>query len=160
METPRGKVVLTWSSGGPTARETMDLRFLSEYASPPLKPLRLEGLRWAVFDRLRIVYSAAAPWTGGAAIGALLAAIGVAIVRRRLTYFAVVGFAMLGSILALVSIMAFIYSISFPALDTGYLAGGHVLWMSLMFVGWLALAGGLRRGSAKVGAIPPSPQGP
>ena len=134
----------------------MDLRFLSEYASPPLKPLRLEGLRWAVFDRLRIVYSAAAPWTGKAAVGALLVAIGLAIVRSRSSFIAVGGIAMLTSILASVSMMAFIYSISFPALDTGYLAGSHVLWLSLMFVGWIALCEASLSGSTKTLAAAPS----
>jgi hypothetical protein len=132
---------------------------LRDGSSPPERPLRLEGMRLAILDGIRRAYSTVAPWAGGAAAGALLAAIGAAIVRRRLPYFAFVGCALLSSMLALMTIMALVNSTSFPALDTGYLAGGYVMWLLLMFVGWLPMTEGSLSGTAKTHIMAPPPSG-
>jgi hypothetical protein len=121
------------------------------------KPVWREGLRLAILDRIGRVYSALAPWVGGAALAALLAAGGIAIFRRRVSCFTFLGLALLGSIVALVLIVALVDSTSFPAQNTGYLAGGYAMWLLLMFVGWLALAEGWRGGAAKPDASPPLP---
>jgi hypothetical protein len=99
----------------------------------------LEEARLDILDGIRRFYAAFAPWAGIASLAALVAAWIGAIVRRRLPFFAVAGSGLLGSMLALVAIVALVDSTSFPALNTGYLSGSYGLWLLFLFTGWLAL---------------------
>ena len=111
--------------------------------------LPLERTRLAALDAIRSIYSFLAPWIGGSSVLALVAAIGLAIPRRRMPYCATLSVALLGSLFALVIIVALVDCTSFPAVNTGYLAGGYGPWLLLMFTGWLAAAEALPRKSGE-----------
>jgi hypothetical protein len=134
----------------PSEGSDADLAFFAKHTrgrlSPPAdgrepkaRPVWLEEARLDILDGIRRLYAAFAPWAGIASLAALVAAWIGAIVRRRLPFFAVAGSGLLGSMLALVAIVALVDSTSFPALNTGYLSGSYGLWLLFLFTGWLAL---------------------
>lgn len=109
---------------------------------PPIPPKQrwLDRVRLGVLEKISHAYHVAAPWAGGAAFLALLAAFGMALARRKLPYFAIVSTALIGSTMALIAMIALIQVTSFPAINTGYFSGSYGLWLLFMFTSWLALA--------------------
>lgn len=107
---------------------------------PHAQPVWLEETRLQILDTIRRLYALLAPWAGMAAAAALVAAWVTAAIRRRLPLFAVTATGLIGSVLALVTIVALIDSTSFPALTTGYLSGSYGCWLLFAFAGWLAWA--------------------
>jgi len=111
---------------------------------PPQKPRWHAQTRLAILGQIMRLYQAIASWAGWAAMLALLAAIGVALTRRRPSYFIAVSIGLLGSGLALVMICTLVDITSFPAVSIIYFTGGYALLILFMFTSWLALAEVLR----------------
>jgi hypothetical protein len=105
----------------------------------------LDGIRLGILEGIWMAYAATAPWAVSAGLGALLGAAVVAVVRRTIPRFLILGLGTLAAVCALVAICAVIDSTAFYAADPFYLAGCYGLVLLLDFVGWLALAEALRR---------------
>jgi hypothetical protein len=108
---------------------------------PPLPPrqLWLDRVRVGILGKISHTYQVAAPWAGGTALLALLAAGSVAIIRRKLPCFAIVTASLLGSMLAMVALISLIQVTSFPSLNTGYFSGCYGLYLLFAFTSWLTL---------------------
>jgi hypothetical protein len=106
----------------------------------PPKQRWLDRMRLGILDKISHAYHVAAPWTGGAAFLALLAAAAMALARRKLPYFAIVSAALIGSTMVLIAMISLIQVTSFPAINTGYFNSSYGLWLLFMFTSWLALA--------------------
>ena len=121
-------------------------RMIPPAGSPPIPPQQrwLDRMRLGVLEKIQANYRHGALWAGGAALAAWLAAVAVALARRRWTYFGLVGAGLVGSSLAVFGIVALIDVTSFPALNTGYFSGLYGPWILFWFVAWLALAEVLR----------------
>jgi len=137
-------------------------RMIPPEGSPPVPPQQrwLDHVRLRVLEKIQNAYRHLALWAGGAALLAWLAAVGVALARRRWTYFGLVGAGLLGSCCAVFGIVALIDVTSFPALNTGYFSGLYGLWLLFWFVSGLALTEVLRpagAGATPASAPPPPP---
>lgn len=112
---------------------------LSPPAGESAEAVWLEPTRLAVLDAVRAGYATIAPWAGAASLLACPIALGLALRRRVLPFFAVLAVACAASVAALVAIVALVNATSFPALNTGYLSGSYGLWLLCCVSGWLAL---------------------
>jgi hypothetical protein len=106
----------------------------------------LDRVRVGILEEIWLGYSFAAPWLVRAAVTALLAAVVIAILRRRIHFLAILALGILASVCAMIAICALLDATSFHAADPMYLSGAYGLVLLLVFVGWLALAESLRRG--------------
>ena len=106
----------------------------------PPKQRWLDRVRLGLLDKISHAYHVAAPWMGGTALLALLAAAGIALSRRKLPYFGIVSVSLIGSTSMLIAMIALIQVTSFPAINTGYFNSSYGLWLLFMFTCWLALA--------------------
>ena len=105
----------------------------------------LDRVRLDLLKKIAAAYAWTAPWAVGAGALACLGAVAAALLRRKASYFALVGIGLLASVCSMVAICAFIDATSFHAADVGYLTGCYGLVVLFAFVGWLALAEALGR---------------
>ena len=114
--------------------------------SPPL-PRRqrwLDGIRINILATILASYQHVSPAISALSLVAFFATIGIAIRRRRLSYFSVLSAGLIGSCLSLVLICALIETISFPAINTMYFSAGYGIWLLFIFTSWIALFETLR----------------
>jgi hypothetical protein len=108
-------------------------------AGPPLQN-GYNRLRTGILQLIYQFYHWVAPWAGGLALLAWLAAIGTNLARRqRKLYFAIISLGLLGSIIADSAIVALIDISTFPSIETGYFSGTYALWLLFIFTGCLSL---------------------
>jgi hypothetical protein len=115
------------------------------------RQVRLDRVRISWLAGISRFYHKLALWTGLSAVLALLVAVVVLIRSRRLSFFAILGIGLLGSIGALVAAISMIQVTSFPAVNTGYFSGAYGLWLLFMFSGWLALTEAMPAGTREAG---------
>jgi hypothetical protein len=109
--------------------------------APPIPPRQrwLDGIRTNILHDIQLGYNVVGHWACSAASLALIAALLLAIIRKRLSYFLVLSISLLGSCIGLVLICTIVDVTSFPAITTLYFTGGYGLWVLLVFTITLAL---------------------
>ena len=138
------------AKAGPSAGSPEDLAHFSELTrgrlsptqeGPPIpkKQLWLDTMRLNLLQDIINIYRDLSPWTG---IAAMLAVIGVAFlaaIRRHLHFWLVVSIALLGVNVGLVVIVALLDITAGPAINSGYFTGGYGLWLLFMFTSGFAV---------------------
>lgn len=114
-----------------------------------------DRLRVRVLEKIHYGYIWGMPLTGAASVIALMGAGILAARQRRLPYFFVLSIGCVGSLLAMLGIVALINVTSYPTLeDSMYLTGGYGLWILCQFTSWLALTEALGYKGHGVVSIP------
>ncbi len=120
----------------------------------PTAQRKWDRLRVNLLEKIYRGYVWVMPWTGAASVIALIATVVLALRQRRIPYLLVLSTGGVGSLLALVGIVALINATSYPTLeDCMYLVGGYSLWILCQFTSWFALAEAVGLERKRLGSV-------
>jgi hypothetical protein len=99
----------------------------------------MDRIRVRLLDHVLAAYRFIIPWAAGLACLAWIAAVAIAVRRRRLPLVIPLGIGLTGSALAVVLIAALVDATSFPAVHPGYLSGFYAFYLLVIGLAWPAL---------------------